>query len=60
MSKFDGKFRKNQDYNDDYEYSKKVTSNKHRRSENAEMKKKLRQWQYENAEDLEEDYRHYA
>ena len=46
MTKFVGKFRKNQDYNDDYTY----THSKHR-NEHAEIKKLLTQ--YEDEEMLE-------
>lgn len=42
MSKFVGKFRKNKDYNDDYNYAKNYLHNKHRRSEHAEVKKYIR------------------
>ena len=36
--KFVGKFRKNKDYNDDYNYAKTVLHNKKRRSVNPEIK----------------------
>lgn len=48
MTKFVGKFRKNQDYNDDYAY----THSKHR-NEHAEIKKILTQHE----EEIEEDFR---
>lgn len=49
MSKFVGKFRKNKEYNDDYNYTK----SKHR-NEHAEIKKLLAQHQEEN-DDLWEE-----
>lgn len=39
MSKFVGKFRKNKDYNDDYNYAKSFLHSKRRRTENPEIKK---------------------
>lgn len=39
MSKFVGKFRKNQDYNEDYEYARNVLHNKKRNNEHSEIKK---------------------
>jgi hypothetical protein len=56
MTKFAGKFRKNNDYGDDFEFAK--SSRKKRKSkEHGEVKKKLRQWEYENRH--EDDDRHY-
>ena len=50
MTKFVGKFRKNQDYNDDYTYA----HSKHR-NEHAEIKKLLTQYEDEEMlEDVEE------
>ena len=50
MSKFVGKFRKNKNYNDDYNYD-----NKNHRNEHSESKKQLEQlyvdWEDENYED---------
>ena len=48
MSKFVGKFRKNKEYNDDYNY----THTKHR-NEHAEIKKLLTQHEEEIMEDEE-------
>jgi len=58
MTKFAGKFRKNNDYGDDFEFTK--NSRKKRKSkEHGEIKKKLRQWEYENRhEDDERYYKH--
>jgi hypothetical protein len=39
VTKFVGKFRKNQDYNEDYEYTKNVLHNKKRNNEHPEVKK---------------------
>jgi hypothetical protein len=39
VTKFVGKFRKNQDYNEDYEYAKNVLHNKKRNNEHSEVKK---------------------
>ena len=50
MSKFVGKFRKNKEYNDDYNY----THSKHR-NEHAEIKKLLTQHEEEMMEDVEEE-----
>lgn len=44
MTKFVGKFRKNKEYNDDYNYTPKRSKNEH-----AEIKRLL-------AQDLEEEY----
>lgn len=52
MTKFVGKFRKNQDYNEDYEYAKNVLHNKKRISEHAEIKKILTQHEEESEEDF--------
>lgn len=56
MSKFVGKFRKNRDYNDDYEYSRSANKKrvKHKVKEHAEVKKKMRQWQNEKYQDFEQ------
>jgi hypothetical protein len=50
VSKFVGKFRKNKEYNDDYNY----THSKHR-NEHAEIKKLLTQHEEENFEDEENE-----
>ena len=39
VTKFVGKFRKNQDYNEDYEYAKNVLHHKKRNNEHSEVKK---------------------
>lgn len=58
MSKFNGKFRKNDEYSDDFEFVK--SSRKKRKSkEHGEVKKKLRQWEYENRHGDEDDFRYY-
>lgn len=47
MSKFVGKFRKNKNYNDDYNYD-----NKRHRNEHSESKKQLEKiWDYYNDEE---------
>lgn len=53
MTKFVGKFRKNQDYNDDYIYAKEFLHNKKRRGEHSEIKKQIKQWEDENLVELE-------
>jgi hypothetical protein len=50
VTKFVGKFRKNQDYNEDYDYAKNFLHNKHRRSEHPEVKK-LKNYEYEDSYD---------
>ena len=42
MTKFVGKFRKNQDYNDDYIYAKNFLHSKRRRGEHSEVKKQMK------------------
>lgn len=51
MSKFVGKFRKNKNYNDDYNYTPSRN-----RSEHAEIKKILTQHEKEMDEELQWDY----
>ena len=53
MTKFVGKFRKNQDYNDDYIYAKKFLHNKKRKSEHSEVKKQMKHWEDESFEKYE-------
>ncbi len=53
MTKFVGKFRKNKDYNDDYNYAKTVLHSKRRRGEHPEVKKQIKHWQAEDYEELE-------
>jgi hypothetical protein len=56
MSKFVGKFRKNHEYRDDYEYSQKANKKKrtkHKVREHAEIKKQIKQWELENHQDYE-------
>lgn len=49
MTKFVGKFRKNQDYNDDYTYAKNFLHSKKRKTEHSEVKKYMKnseqQWE---------------
>lgn len=45
MTKFVGKFRKNKDYNDDYNYAKTFLHSKKRRGEHPEVKKQMKHWQ---------------
>ena len=59
MTKYAGKFRKNDDYNDDYEYTKSSRTNKRKKNEHGEIKKKLKQWEYENRHD-DEEYSNYG
>lgn len=53
MSKFVGKFRKNQDYNDDYIYAKNYLHTKKRRGEHSEVKKQLQQWEEDSLKDAD-------
>ncbi len=53
MTKFVGKFRKNKDYNDDYNYAKTVLHSKRRRGEHPEVKKQFKNWQEEDYEEFE-------
>lgn len=53
MSKFVGKFRKNQDYNEDYDYARNFLHSKRRRSEHAEIKK-IKTNEYEDNHEYEE------
>ncbi len=50
MTKFLGKFRKNQDYNDDYTYAKNFLHSKKRTTEHSEVKKYIK-----NSEDIWEE-----
>lgn len=59
MTKFAGKFRKNDDYGDDFEFNAQKRKTKRKMKEHGEIKKKLRQWEYENRHEDEEDYRTY-
>lgn len=54
MTKFIGKFRKNQDYNEDYDYAKNFLHSKRRRGEHGEIKK-LKNHEYEDAYEYEMD-----
>lgn len=49
MTKFVGKFRKDQDYKDDYSYAKNFLNSKKRTTEHPEIKKQLKNWEYEDA-----------
>lgn len=51
MSKFVGKFRKNKDYNDDYEYAAR---NRKIRSEHSEVKK-LKNYNYDDILEMYEN-----
>ena len=51
MTKFVGKFRKNKDYSDDYDYARNVLHSKKRRDEHAEVKK-LKNYEYEDSVDV--------
>lgn len=53
MTKFVGKFRKNQDYNEDYDYAKNFLHSKRRRGEHAEIKK-LKNHEYEDVYETQE------
>jgi hypothetical protein len=55
MSKFSGKFRKNDDYADDYDRSNQKLNVKRKVKEHSEIKKKLKEWEYKNRYDDEED-----
>ena len=51
VTKFVGKFRKNKDYSDDYDYARNFLHNKKRRGEHAEVKK-LKNHEYEDSVDI--------
>lgn len=51
MSKFVGKFRKNKDYNDDYDYS---SSSKKSRNDRSEVKK-LKNYNYDDLMQMYDD-----
>lgn len=48
MTKFVGKFRKNKDYSDDYDYVRNILHNKKRKDEHAEVKK-MKNHEYEDS-----------
>lgn len=52
MSKFVGKFRKNKDYNDDYNYARSFLHSKKRRGEHPEIKKQMKYHQDEEYEEV--------
>jgi len=52
VSKFVGKFRKNKDYNDDYNYARKFLHSKKRRTEHPEVKKQLQHYEEEDYEEV--------
>jgi SOS response regulatory protein OraA/RecX len=56
VSKFVCKFRKHKDYKDDHDYAKDFLNSKSRRSELPEVKKKLMELAYKNADDDDDDY----
>lgn len=53
MTKFVGKFRKNQDYNDDYIYAKNFLNNKKRKGEHSEVKKQMKHWEEEDFDEVQ-------
>ena len=53
MTKFVGKFRKNQDYNDDYFFVKKLLRGKKRKREHSEIKKQKKRCNDEEFGDFE-------
>jgi hypothetical protein len=53
VTKFVGKFRKNQDYNDDYIYAKNYLHTKKRKGEHSEVKKQLQNWEEETLEQVD-------
>ncbi len=57
MSKFVGKFRKHKDYRDDYDYAKDYLNVKKVRSEHTEVRKQLREkdWEEEYGEDFADE-----
>jgi hypothetical protein len=52
VSKFVGKFRKNKDYNDDYNYARSFLHSKKRRGEHPEVKKQMKHYQDEEYEEV--------
>jgi len=59
MSKFAGKFRKNDDYGDDYEYNSQKRKAKRKVREHGEIKKKIKQWEVENRHEDDEEFRRF-
>ena len=53
MSKFVGKFRKDEDYSGDYKSSRNIYNEKKRKKESAEQKKLKRRY---HEDDYEDDY----
>jgi hypothetical protein len=53
VTKFVGKFRKNQDYNEDYDYARNFLHSKRKGNEHSEVKKKLKEWEEESLTDLD-------
>jgi hypothetical protein len=53
VTKFVGKFRKNQDYNEDYDYARNFLLSKRKGNEHSEVKKKLKEWEEESVESIE-------
>ena len=47
MTKFVGKFRKQKDYNDDYEFSRNALNNRKRKGDHGEVKKLLKMYEEE-------------
>jgi hypothetical protein len=59
VSKYVTKFRKNQNYDDDYNYAGKFVHGKPTKLEYAEIKRKKRQWAYEAADNNDDDFDEY-
>jgi hypothetical protein len=47
VSKFVGKFKKQKDYNDDYDYAGNILQNKKRKGESGEIKKIMKMYREE-------------
>lgn len=58
MSKFVGKFRRDEDYSDDYKSSRNIYNERKRKKESAEQKKLKRRYRDDDYED-EYDNRYY-
>jgi hypothetical protein len=59
VSKYVTKFRKNQNYDDDYNYGGRYVQGKPTKLEYAEIKRKKRQWAYETANSNDDDFDEY-
>ena len=60
MSKFVGKFRRDEDYSDDYKSSRNIYNERKRKKESAEQKKMKRRYHEDDYEDDYYDHRHYS